>query len=144
MKKFVKLILILVVMMLLGCGKVSEIVGEDLAQTLTENVLFSEQLTEINASNAEKRFLLNPKDYTELTSYVGTASACNEFAIIKTDDTETIIKKLNEYIDRTRQEYETYRPKQAKKLDLAIIAVYKDTVVMIITADTDGAKTANK
>ncbi len=140
MKKYIKLIPILVIAILLfGCGKVSEIVNADLSAALADNVAFSEQLTEIDTGTAENRYMLNSKDYTELTSYIGTMATADEFVIIKTGDVEGVTEKLNAYIERTRKEYETYRPNEVAKLDAAIIEVYKDAVTMIITADTENA-----
>lgn len=141
--RIIKLIpLLLITAMLFGCGKVSEIIGKDLSAELMENASFSERLEEIGTESAAKRYLLNSDDYSSITAYVGTASTCDEFVIVKTDDAEGVVAKLNDYRESKRKEYEKYRPNETKKLDNAIVEVYEDAVVMIITNDTDIAQEA--
>ncbi len=141
--KIIKLIpLLLITAMLFGCGKVSEIIGEDLAAQLMENASFSERLEEIDTESAAKRYFLASTDYSSITAYTGTAATCDEFVVVKTADTETVVAKLNDYRESKRKEYEKYRPQETKKLDTAIVEVYEDAVVMIITNDTDIAREA--
>ena len=124
---------------LVSCGKKSEIINAELSQEITDNVEFSEQLTQIDTINAQKRYMLSSKDYSEITAFVGTASVCDEFVIVKTSNTEGIIEDLRSYIDSKKESYKTYRPNEIYKLDNAIIEQYEDAVVMIITADSDDA-----
>ena len=125
--------------LLVSCGKKSEIINAELSREITDNVEFSEQLTQIDTINAQKRYMLSSKDYSEITAFVGTASVCDEFVIVKTSNTEGIIEDLRSYIDSKKESYKTYRPNEIYKLDNAIIEQYEDAVVMIITADSDDA-----
>ena len=59
MKKCLKLIPLLVILILAGCGKKDEIVSSELSQALIDANLFCEQLTVIDNDNAEKRYSLN-------------------------------------------------------------------------------------
>lgn len=145
MKRHISIILITTLFFVLaGCGKKSEITVSELTAALSENVSFSEQLTQIDAENIEERYSLNSKDFNEITAFVGTASVCDEFVIVKTDSPETMKEKLEKYIENKRRVYEEYRPDEVYKLDNRVIEIYKDAVVMIITADSDGAMEAYK
>ena len=138
--KYMKIFAVLTMLFLLvSCGKKSEIINAELSQEITDNVEFSEQLTQIDTINAQKRYMLSSKDYSEITAFVGTASVCDEFVIVKTTDTEGIAEDLRSYIDSKKEIYKTYRPNEVYKLDNAIIEQYEDAVVMIITADSDDA-----
>lgn len=138
--KYMKIFTVLTTLFLLvSCGKKSEIINAELSREITDNVEFSEQLTQIDTINAQKRYMLSSKDYSEITAFVGTASVCDEFVIVKTTDTEGIAEDLRSYIDSKKEIYKTYRPNEVYKLDNAIIEQYEDAVVMIITADSDNA-----
>ena len=138
--KYMKIFAVLTTLFLLvSCGKKSEIINAELSQAIKDNVEFSEQLTQIDTINAQKRYMLSSKDYSEITAFVGTASVCDEFVIVKTSNTEGIIEDLRSYIDSKKESYKTYRPNEIYKLDNAIIEQYEDAVVMIITADSDDA-----
>ena len=138
--KYMKIFAVLTTLFLLvSCGKKSEIINAELSREITDNVEFSEQLTQIDTINAQKRYMLSSKDYSEITAFVGTASVCDEFVIVKTTDTEGITEDLRSYIDSKKESYKTYRPNEIYKLDNAIIEQYEDAVVMIITADSDNA-----
>ena len=138
--KYMKIFTVLTTLFLLvSCGKKSEIINAELSREITDNVEFSEQLTQIDTINAQKRYMLSSKDYSEITAFVGTASVCDEFVIVKTTDTEGIAEDLRSYIDSKKEIYKTYRPNEVYKLDNAIIEQYEDAVVMIITADSDDA-----
>lgn len=138
--KYMKIFAVLTMLFLLvSCGKKSEIINAELFREITDNVEFSEQLTQIDTINAQKRYMLSSKDYSEITAFVGTASVCDEFVIVKTSNTEGIIEDLRSYIDSKKESYKTYRPNEIYKLDNAIIEQYEDAVVMIITADSDDA-----
>ena len=138
--KYMKIFAVLTtIFLLMSCGKKSEIINSELSREITDNVEFSEQLTQIDTINAQKRYMLSSKDYSEITAFVGTASVCDEFVIVKTTDTEGITEDLRSYIDSKKESYKTYRQNEIYKLDNAIIEQYEDAVVMIITADSDDA-----
>ena len=138
--KYMKIFAVLTtIFLLMSCGKKSEIINSELSREITDNVEFSEQLTQVDTINAQKRYMLSSKDYSEITAFVGTASVCDEFVIVKTSNTEGIIEDLRSYIDSKKESYKTYRQNEIYKLDNAIIEQYEDAVVMIITADSDDA-----
>lgn len=122
-----------------ACGKIAEIDSTALADRLNSSVTFSEQLTEIEGTAAEKRFYLNPNDYTELTAYVGTKATCDEFAIIKTSSPDTVMTKLRGHLEIQKSNYSNYRPNEAQKIDSAVLEEYKDTVVLIVSGDSENA-----
>ncbi|MBQ3124616.1 MAG: DUF4358 domain-containing protein [Clostridia bacterium] len=140
MKKYFRIIPVIALLIILaGCGKIEEIVISELGDVLGTSVAFSEQLTQIDTANIEKRYLLNSKDYSEITAFVGTAAVCDEYVIVKTDATEAMAEKLGRYIEEKRKTYKKYRPDEVGKLDNAIIETYENAVVMIVTADSENA-----
>lgn len=140
MNKYQKLIPVLVIILLLfGCGKKSEVVNADLVEALTTNVAFTEQLTEIDPNNAQKRYGLNSKDYTDIMAVVGTSATCDEIVIVKTNDTETVTETLTQYLSNKQNEYDKYRPQESEKLANPIIEVHNNAVTMIITSDIESA-----
>lgn len=91
MKKLYRFIVLAVcVCMMASCGKKSEIVVSDLAQAIAGGVAFSEPLTEIDSSAAERLLYLNPNDYSEIAMYIGTEATCDEFVIISSSNTKSI------------------------------------------------------
>ena len=134
-----KALIALLVLLVCGCGKKEMIEMSELSSTLAESVSFSEQLTEIDASNIEKRYALNSKDYTEITAFVGTLSTCDEYVIVKTENPDAMTEKFNKYLEKKRKEYKRYRPDEVYKLDSAVIETHNKSVVMIITADSENA-----
>ncbi len=140
MKKY-KVLITLVALLLLvcGCGKKETIEISELSSVLAESVSFSEQLTQIDVSNIEKRYALNSKDYTEIMAFVGTLSTCDEYVIVKTETPDAMVEKFNKYIEKKREEYKLYRPDELYKLDSAVIETHNKSVVMIITADFENA-----
>lgn len=145
MKKYNVLIALTAMLLLMcGCGKKETIDISELSGALAESVSFSEQLTQIDVSNIEKRYALNSKDYTEVAAFVGTLSTCDEYVIVKTENPEAMTEKFNKYIEKKREEYKVYRPDEVYKLDSAVIETHNKTVVMIITADSENAIDAYK
>lgn len=140
MNKYLKLIPAIMVMFLLfGCGKKSDIISSDLVQNLTDNVAFTEQLTEISSNNAETRYGLDSKDYIDIMAVIGTAATCDEIVIVKTDDTDNVMELLNQYLENKQEEYDKYRPDEASKLSNPIIEVHNNTITMIISGDSQTA-----
>ncbi len=144
MKKYSILLSMICVLMLVSCGKKDEITGVDLAAYLNEGEVFSEPLTEIDAYGAEKYFFLNPGDYSEITAYVGTKAVCDEFVIIKTNQTDMVIEKLNTHLETMKNQYSSYRPDQVYKLENAFITDYEGSVVMIVSPDSEKAESVYK
>lgn len=140
MKKYFKIIpVIALLILLIGCGKIEEIVITELSEALGNSVAFSEQLTKIDTENIKRRYSLTSKDYSEITAFVGTAAVCDEYLIVKTDAPEAMQEKLGKYIESKRKIYEKYRPDEIDKLDNAIIETYENAVVLIVTADRENA-----
>lgn len=142
MKKYsIFLLSIICILLLVSCGKKDEIVAEELASQINKRAAFSETLTELDKDGAEKYFVLNPNDYSEITAYVGTKAVCDEFAVIKTNNTDAVIDKLKMHIEQMRDEYAKYRPEQADKLNNVFMAKHDGTVVMIVSSDKSLAET---
>lgn len=141
MKKiFIPVLLIASLLIFTGCGKKSEIINAELSLKISEEVAFSEQLTELDDASAERRYSINSKDYDEITAYVGTKGTCDEYVIIKTSSPKNMTEKINKYIEKKRAEYAEYRPNEAEKLNAPVIEEYKGTIVLIVTADDENAR----
>ncbi len=138
MKKFVIICMfVLAALCTASCGRISEINSSELTELLNSSSVFSERLTEIDDTAAEKRFFLNPSDYTDMTAYVGTKAVCDEFAIIKTSDPDTVMTKLRGHLDIQKNNYSSYRPAEAQKIDSALLTEYKGTVVLVVSGSSE-------
>lgn len=123
-----------------GCGKKSEIINAELSLAISENVEFSEQLTQLDNACAERRYMINSKDYDEITAFVGTNGTSDEYVIVKTNSPKSMVKKLTDYAENKYGEYSQYRSDEAEKLKSPLIEEYKDAVVFIVTADKANAQ----
>lgn len=141
MKKiFICAVLSLSLISAAACGKISSIDCETLAEVLNSDVAFSETLTQLDNTGAEQYFNINPNNYDEIAAYVGTNAVCDEFVIVKTKNTSTVKSKLQDHVDSMRSQYSSYRPLEVAKLDNALIEVYKDAVVLIISPNKGEAE----
>ncbi len=143
MKKYL-LFVAVIVLLISGCGKKDEIVNSELANSYISSGIFTEMLEEITPSKAEVRYGLNTSDYSELTSFVGTKSNCDEVIIIKTDRTEKVISEIKNYIKDKIKTYEEYRPNEVYKLAEPFITEYNGTVIVIISPDIKDAEAVYK
>lgn len=144
MKRYIIFALLITLFVITGCGKKENIVNIELAGVFAGSELFEEKLEEINASTAEIRYGLNKNDYSELTSFVGTKSSCDEFIIVKTSNVEKVKSLIDKYLDEKIKIYDTYRPDDVYKLTKPFISEYNGTVVVVICHDTDAAEKAYK
>lgn len=122
--------------LMVSCGKKSEIVQSELVEAILNGSTFSETLTELGNAEAEKRFYLNPNEYSEITAYVGTKATCDEIVVIKSSDTDNIESKLRGHLETLKNNYSSYRPAEAQKIDSAVLEQYKDTVVLVVSGDS--------
>lgn len=122
--------------LMVSCGKKSEIVQSELVDALLNGVAFSETLTELGSAEAEKRFYLNPNEYSEITAYVGTKATCDEIVVIKSSNNENVESKLRGHLETLKNNYSSYRPAEAQKIDSAVLEQYKDTVVLVVSGDS--------
>ena len=139
-KRFLLLICMLCLVVCAACGKISEVVQAELADKLNSEVAFSEPLLKLESAEAEKRFYLNPNEYSEITAYVGTKATCDEFVIIRSSQLDNVESKLRGHLATMKSNYSSYRPNEAQKTDSAVIARHKDTIVMIVSGDSEKAK----
>lgn len=132
---------VIMLLMSAACGKIEGVVQTELAKIINERVSFSEPLTRLNDSSAQSRYFLSAGDYSEMTAYVGTKATCDEFVIVKTNDTDNAVKKISSHLTQMNTNYSSYRPDEAAKTLSPMFKVYKDTVVMVVTSDTTTAET---
>lgn len=131
-------------LVLCSCGTKKEIDTIDMAEALSQSIVFDETLTELDEVGAENYFMLNPNDYEEMSAYISTKACCDELAVIKTYSPNTVKEKLTAHISELMEDYESFRPAEMSKLEGAVINTYKDTVVLIIAPDMNEAQAAYK
>lgn len=139
-KRFLLFICTVCLSVCTACGKISEVVQNDLADKINSEVAFSEPLLELEGAEAEKRFYLNPNEYSEMTAFVGTKATCDEFVIIKSSQLDNVESKLRGHLATLKSNYSSYRPAEAQKTDSAVIERHKDTIVMIVSGDSENAR----
>lgn len=123
-----------------SCGKKKNIVSEELSAKILENVKFAENLTQLDEAGAMRYYNINPSDCKSITAYVGTKAVCDEYVIIETGSPKTVKSKLEEYIERKKASYSSYRSGENAKLDNVVLEEYKGSVVMIVSPDSGNAR----
>ena len=124
-----------------SCGTKDEIVVDELAERLNNEVKYSEQLTALSQEAAAKYVYLNPGDYDEIKAYISTEAVADEFIIVKTKSVSGVRDKLTAHAEALKTKYRDYRPDEVTKLDSAVIETLGDTVTLIIAPDKDSAET---
>lgn len=115
-----------------SCGKIDEIVIEDLSQRYLNSDIFSENLVELDELSAQKMLYINPSDYKEIKVYKGTNAVCDEMVIVKTSSPQSMKNVLSEQLERLKEMYAVYRPQELYKTENALLEVYDGTVVLVV------------
>ena len=141
MKKILTGILafILSVMCLTGCGG-KEIDINTASNTILSGVTFAEDLQPASENIALKRLGVNAADVESSVAYVSTNAVVDEFAIIKSANTENVEAAIRAHIDSQSATYASYAPDEVAKLDGAIVKVVGDCVIYVVSSDNAAAQ----
>lgn len=136
-KKFIAIAL--AALCLASCGA-KEVNVSEVANKLKSNLKFSEQLTEVGEKATLKRIDLDEGDVVQCSAYKGTNAVADEVVVVKAKDAKKVESKFNEYWDKQKKSYESYRPSEVPKLNNAVIYTAGDTVIFCVSEDHDAAQ----
>lgn len=134
------LISIMCVTTLTSCGKIKEIDEQKLSERLLDSDVFSENLSEIDRHSAERLYFLNPNDYRDMVIYTGTEATCDEIVIINTANVSKVQDRLKTHLELQKKNYSSYRPTESAKIENAVLEVYKETVVLVVSGNSGSVK----
>ena len=137
--KTVTTLLIITTMFVLlsGCSKKEEVTDVDIASLsneLLENVKFEDELNAVDDAMIEK--LYGVDDYEDAKVYISTGATAEEIAVFKFQSTEIAedgFKKAQERIENQKADFETYIPKEVKKLENAVVEQFGQYVVVCVS-----------
>ena len=145
MKKNIALLLALICLLssLCGCGGKKELDPQKLADDLLSGAGFVDSLNQISDTVIPILYDIDPADYSSALVYCGTAATAEEIAVFKAVDdaaAKRLLEKAQSRVDHQIEVYSSYGPEAARTLENGIVRQSGDTIVVVICADSDGAK----
>lgn len=145
-----KTIIILIVSLLfvftVACDKKEiDLDAQKLGDSLVQKIEFEDQITQIDSENAKDIYEIKSSEIT-VTSFIGSGATAEELTIFETSNKEKakeIISFANKHIAEQKRDYESYNPKEIKKLDNAIVIQKDKYVIICVTEDLDAEKIIN-
>lgn len=126
-----------------ACGSVKELDASTAASQLMSAGIFTENLSEVKQSVAQKRISASEDSIAECTAYSGTRAVVDEIMIIKAtsaDAAEAVEDAFLSHIEAQKEVYADYNADEMPKLEDAFTAVYGDYAVMVISNDSAKAQ----
>lgn len=115
---------------------------EALAQAALENISFDTELSLMEDSVAES-MIVTASEKTKVQLYMGEGTCADELLIITAasqDEIEDEIESVQQHLSDMQQSFQDYLPKEAKKIDDAVILQTKNYIVSCVSSDADNAK----
>lgn len=147
MKKFtLTLILALLCVVTAGCDKDKvDVDVQKLGDNLTQKIKFEDQLTQIDEDIAKDIYEIN-FEKVKATAFIGSGATSEELVIFEAeskDKAKQILNLAKKHIEEQKQDYESYNPKEIKKLDNAIVIQKDKYVIICVTQDVNAEKIVN-
>lgn len=116
------------------------------AQTLLDSGAFSEPLVEMEQDVAcDALYKIDSATVTGSAVYTTPTAGAEELAIFTLTDekaAQTVLSALQQRVEDQRAALENYQPDEVGKLDNAIVEQRGASVLLLVPADADAAKTA--
>lgn len=119
-----------------------EIDTEQLAKEVLEKISFDTELTLMEPAVVDS-MITTAVENTEVILYMGEGTCADELLIITVQDKENVrseIESVQQHLSDMQQSFLDYLPKEAKKIDDAVILQTKNYIVACVTSDADHAK----
>ena len=145
MKKTTALLLALMCLLtaLTGCGGKKEMDPQKLADELLSGAKFVDSMNQVSDTIVPILYDVDEADYSSALVYCGTAATAEEIAVFKAVDAaaaERLMKAARARVDHQIEVYSSYGPEAARTLQDGIVKQSGDYVVVVICADSAGAK----
>ncbi len=115
---------------------------ETLAKKALENIAFDTELALMESSVAES-MIATAGENTKVQLYMGEGTCADELLIITAASEEEIdaeIESVQQHLSDMQQSFQDYLPKEAKKIDDAVILQTRNYIVACVTSDAENAK----
>lgn len=147
MKKIFVLLMsvVVVALTLTACGQTASKKLQDpqkIADQIKSSAKFTDQLSALDATAAEKRYGIDASSVSSCAVYVGTGATAEEIAVWKTTGdaaVKTVTQKIKAFVSAQEGSYADYRPSEVPKLKNAVIKQSGDIVVFCVSADDNKA-----
>lgn len=146
MKKKALLLVILIfgVLMYSGCGSNPLVLDTDTAaQSLLNNLTFSDELTKISAETMSRIYSVEAADVVKSAVYISTGATAEEIAVFEAADAEAasrIKTALSQRIQEQQEAYQNYNPQELDKLSKAILQSRDNYVILCVAQDAEATK----
>ncbi|MCI8670346.1 MAG: DUF4358 domain-containing protein [Lachnospiraceae bacterium] len=113
---------------------------DKILEKLTENNIFEGEMAKVSpAAVLESYGLKEGKDDTEIyVSYMSTAARADEITVIKSSNLKDVESLAQQYIDKRKKSFESYKPEEVKKLDDYLTVAYGgDSGIYILCVCSD-------
>lgn len=151
MKKILGVILALVCLLsLISCGgkQAAAAYTKEQAQKILDSDVFSEQLEDLDLDTAWSLYQmegvgLSRDQFTDGVVYRSSGGTCEELALLMFQDEEaakSAKSALETYLKGQIEENRNYRPAEIPKLEDAFLQQADNTVLLVVSTDTQGVK----
>jgi hypothetical protein len=113
-----------------------------IAQTAIEKISFDTELAKMEDSVVESMITKASED-TQIDLYMGEGTCADELLFITVADESDLdgeVEALKNHLSEMQQSFQDYLPKEAKKIDDAVILQWGRYVVACVSGDKDNAK----
>lgn len=143
-KKFTFLLMIAMITMLSGCAGKQEAIEVDisnLCNELLQKADFEDKLAPVDDAVIQR--LYGVEDYVKALVYISSGATAEEIALFEFAGNETAEEGLSNALARIEEQkfnFESYIPKEVKKLDDAFVKQYGNYVIVCISNSDEAEK----
>lgn len=145
-KSILALIISVLCTFTVACNKKGiEIDAQKTGDSLVQKIEFKDQLTQIDSDIAKDIYEIN-FEKVKATAFIGSGATSEELVIFEAeskDKAKQILTLAKKHIEEQKQDYESYNPKEIKKLDNAIVIQKDKYVIICVTEDVSAEKIIN-
>ncbi len=126
-----------------GSSKEVNVDVNKLAQTLSEETVTGETLTQANADMIPQIYALTADDIASAAAYTNSGSTAYDIAVVEckeADQAAEIEKQFNTYVQTRTDLFASYNQDEVKKLDDAVVKTAGKYVVLCVSDDSSKAK----
>lgn len=144
MKKTWLFILMMMMVVLAGCGKKEEIKldAQEVTERLLTEVSYEGNMEQMDDDMIAILYNLNPEDVKTQTVYCSTDATSDEIAVFEansSDAAKRILDIVKQRVEDQKASFEGYAPAQVEKLNKAIIIQSGNVVILNVSADSEKA-----
>lgn len=113
-----------------------------LIDTALSEITFETELTLMDDTVTES-MITTSNDSTKIQLYMGEGTCSDELLVMTAQDSDSIkkeVENVQKHLTDMQQSFQDYLPKEAKKIDDAVILQGKNCIIACVSGDKDKAK----